>query len=113
MLGLRFAPYIALVVLGITVWGLWQYAGHLKDQRDQARAEAHSYQQVVASEKALRKRLESLRKEHEKRERALRQIPDDGCLDRRIPDALGLLLGPDGKAPDSGAGAEGGARNDR
>ena len=109
----RFAPYIAIAFLAVGLWGLWQYAGNLKEQRDAARAQVHSYKQVVASEKALRKRLEKLRKEHEKRERELRQIPDDGCLDKRIPDALGVLLKPSGAPGDSGAGAEGGTGNGR
>jgi hypothetical protein len=110
---LRFAPYIAAGFLALALWGLWQYAGRLKDQRDTARAQVRSYQQVVASERALRKKLEKLRADYEKRERALRAIPDDGCLDKRIPDALGLLLKPTGEAADSGAGAEGGASDGR
>jgi hypothetical protein len=110
---LRFAPYIAAGFLALALWGLWQYAGRLKDQRDTARAQVHSYQQVVASERALRKKLEKLRADYEKRERALRAIPDDGCLDRRIPDELGLLLKPRREAGDSGPGAEGGAGNER
>jgi hypothetical protein len=110
---LRFAPYIAAGVLALALWGVWQYAARMKDQRDAALATAHAYQQVVAAEKARHKALEKLRERYEESERKLRGIPNDGCLDRRIPDALGLLLKPDGKAGDPGAGAEEGAADGR
>ena len=112
-LALRFAPYIVAGFLAMAVWGLWERGKNLKAQRDEARAVAHAYERVVASEKARQKELEKLRAEYEERERALRAIPDDGCLDRTIPDALGVLLKSDTPAGDSGAGAKGGADDAR
>lgn len=110
----RFAPYIAIAFLSVAVWGMWQRGQHLKDQRDQAQAEARSYKQVVASMKAWRADVEKLRERYEESERKLRAIPDDGCLDKRVPDDLrGLFNKPSGKDRPADTGAEEGAADGR
>lgn len=106
---LRFAPYIAIALLALGLWGMHERGKNLKAERDAARQEAETYAQVVAAEKVRQRELEKLRTEYEALQRKLREIPDDGCLDRRIPDAVRLLLSPNSQAGHSGAGTEGGS----
>lgn len=110
---IRFAPYIAIILLAVTAWGLWQRGKALKLEAAHAKAREQAALQVITAHKALQKELHQLRADYEKRERELRAIPDDGCLDRNIPDALGLLLAPVGKDGNPSAGAERGTDDGR
>jgi hypothetical protein len=113
MIWLRFAPYIAIGVLALGLWGMHQRGKVLQIERDAALSQAHALEAVVTAHKALQKELAKLRADYEERERKLRAIPDDGCLDKRIPDDLRLLLAPNGEAANPGAGTKGGAADAR
>lgn len=57
MIWLRFAPYIAAGVLALALWGTWQYAGRLKDQRDAAVA---ALETEMANEKVVTKYVDRI-----------------------------------------------------
>lgn len=111
---LRLAPYLTILILSLTAYGLWQRGKVLTMERDAAQAEVKSFGNIVEAEKKLRVELSKLRADYEKQQRKLRAIPDDGCLDRPIPDDLRLLLAPADQAPDAtGTGQAPGPDNER
>ena len=110
---LRLGICAAFLLLSAFAWGLWQRGKVLKMEAAQATARAHAAEQVITAHKALQKELQKLRADYEERERALRAIPDDGCLDRDIPPDLGLLLAPRPAPGNSGAGTTDGTSDGR
>lgn len=92
----------ALVVAGVMAllgWGQYQRAERISEEaravtqeRDQALAGFSDLQtanaRVTAAEAVKAKELNVLRVANEKLLRSLASVPDDGCLDRKLPPAI-------------------------
>lgn len=92
---LFYASVLVIVVLAVLAWGLDQKAKRLAGIAASTGEQLVIANGLLQAVKARDKRVAVLQKQLEETRNEVRQIDDDGCLDRRLPDdALRLLNRP-------------------